>query len=121
MMKKIKILLAEDNDALREIAVEALIKADFDVVAAETGEAAHAIFAGYSPDCVVTDINMHKMDGIQLSHNLREISNVPIVLWTYDDKVEAKSQNLQNVHILKDKNPNVMIDVLKSLRLGAHK
>jgi DNA-binding response OmpR family regulator len=72
-----RVLVVEDNDLLRKGLERALKHAGYEVVTAEDGSAAVALFAPAgkaSPgvDLVVTDINMPGTDGIELILSLRE-------------------------------------------------
>jgi two-component system response regulator MtrA len=65
------ILLAEDDQALRELYAMALIKAGLDVVLAEDGEQAAAFALEKHPDLVLLDIDMPRMNGHQVAQKIR--------------------------------------------------
>ena len=67
-----KIICIEDEDDLREIIVEELVEAGYEVVEARDGrEGLNAILA-QKPDLVISDISMPNMNGYEL---LREIQS----------------------------------------------
>jgi DNA-binding NtrC family response regulator len=73
-----RVLLAEDDSALGPVMNELLLDADMDVHFARDGEEALALFqrawAGNEPfDLVVSDINMPKLDGLELIDRLKEL------------------------------------------------
>lgn len=62
-----KILLAEDDDSLREFLRRALAKAGHEVIAARNGAEALPVLAEGRFDVLVADIVMPEMDGIELA------------------------------------------------------
>lgn len=86
------VLLVEDEKMLREI-ISRLVVAKFPqctIYTAEHGEEGVKLFIEHSPDIVVTDINMPKMDGIEMARKIKAInSNAKlIVLSAHNDYVE---------------------------------
>ena len=64
----IKILLAEDEDAMRQYLVRALERSGYVVTAVDRGTAAYELLeAGEQFDLLLTDIVMPEMDGIELA------------------------------------------------------
>ncbi|MDG1481093.1 MAG: response regulator transcription factor [Myxococcota bacterium] len=81
-----RILLIDDDPALRDILSLALEDAGFDVVVAEDGHAGLAAMATADPAVVVSDVNMPRLDGFSLCRRLREGgSTVPVILLTSRD------------------------------------
>jgi CheY-like chemotaxis protein len=68
-----RILLVEDDEAVRRLATRALEASGFSVIAAGDGEEALALF-GRSPaiDCVVTDVAMPRLGGAPLVRTIRQ-------------------------------------------------
>lgn len=80
-MKK-QILLAEDNDANRNVLERILTEAGFDAVAARNWEEAVDHFRKEQPELVVMGINMPKMDGFKAAEKIRQqrdILGAPII------------------------------------------
>ncbi len=65
------ILLAEDDQALRELYAMALIKAGFEIVMAENGEQAASFALLKHPDLILLDIDMPHMNGHQAAEKIR--------------------------------------------------
>jgi two-component system, cell cycle response regulator CpdR len=66
--RMIRILLAEDEEAMRLYLERALIKSGYAVSAVDRGTAAYALLqAGERYDLLLTDIVMPEMDGIELA------------------------------------------------------
>ena len=71
---KLRILLAEDDDAMRTYLDRALTKAGFDVVAVDRGTAALPLLETEAFDLLLSDIVMPEMDGIELAQRCAELS-----------------------------------------------
>ncbi|PKB24944.1 two-component system cell cycle response regulator CpdR [Novosphingobium kunmingense] len=70
----IRILLAEDEEAMRTYLARALQNAGYDVVAVDRGTAALPLLENGSFDLLLSDIVMPEMDGIELAQRCAEIS-----------------------------------------------
>jgi two-component system, cell cycle response regulator CpdR len=68
-----RILLAEDDDAMRSYLSRALENAGYDVVAVDRGTAAVPYLEMERFDLLLTDIVMPEMDGIELAQRCAEI------------------------------------------------
>ncbi|WP_258048158.1 response regulator transcription factor [Sphingomonas citri] len=83
------ILIADDDPHIRQLLVFALAKAGLDTIEAGDGEATLAAAEASSPDLIVLDINMPRMDGIEVCRRLRATSDVPILfLSSRDDELD---------------------------------
>jgi two-component system OmpR family response regulator len=83
------ILVADDDPHIRQLIVFALAKAGLDAIEAEDGEAALAQIAAHAPDLIILDINMPRMDGLELCRRLRATSDLPILfLSSRDDEID---------------------------------
>lgn len=94
-MKSLKILVAEDEENIREFIVINLIRAGFEVVEAVDGLDAYEKYM-LNPDEIsiaVLDIMMPRMDGLELCKKLRAMSNnLGIMMLT------AKTQEMDKVN-----------------------
>ena len=70
----IRILLAEDEDAMRSYLARALENAGYEVVAVDCGTAALPWLETEAFDLLLTDIVMPEMDGIELAQQCANLS-----------------------------------------------
>lgn len=70
----IRILLAEDEDAMRTYLARALENAGYDVTAVDRGTMAVPLLEDGDYDLLLSDIVMPEMDGIELAQRCAEIS-----------------------------------------------
>jgi two-component system cell cycle response regulator CpdR len=70
----IRILLAEDEDAMRTYLARALENAGYEVVSVDRGTAALPLLQESRFDLLLSDIVMPEMDGIELAQRCAEIS-----------------------------------------------
>lgn len=70
----IRILLAEDEQAMREYLTRALERSSYEVVAVDRGTAAVPLLESEHFDLLLTDIVMPEMDGIELARHCNAVS-----------------------------------------------
>ena len=70
----IRILLAEDDDAMRQYLARALERSGYDVVSVDRGTAAIPLIESDRFDLLLTDIVMPEMDGIELAQHAATIA-----------------------------------------------
>jgi len=81
-LKTKSILIAEDEDILRELLAELLVSYEFNVITAANGdEVIKELNNGYSPDLLIIDQKMPDMDGLTCIKKIREMKlDAPIIL-----------------------------------------
>jgi DNA-binding response OmpR family regulator len=77
-----RILTVEDDERIRTAVRMALEDEGWEVLEAESGEAAVELWANGPADVVLIDLMLPGMDGFELCRNLRKTSDVPIVMVT---------------------------------------
>ena len=77
-----KLLIVDDNQQITSILAEYAKKEGYQVVTAYDGEEALTLFQTEQPDIVLLDVMMPKKDGFAVCREIRETSNVPILMIT---------------------------------------
>ena len=77
-----KILIVEDDDALRETLEIGLRSNGFDVCQAANGLEAVPVFEKHKPDLVLLDLMLPGKNGIEICQEIRQSSGVPIIMLT---------------------------------------
>ncbi|PYS85972.1 MAG: DNA-binding response regulator [Acidobacteria bacterium] len=75
-----KILAVDDEPQILRVLRQILNAHGYAVQAAQDGASALEVFKKWSPDLVLTDLQMPEMDGLRLCKELRAVSDVPIVI-----------------------------------------
>jgi OmpR family response regulator RpaB len=80
--QKAKILIVDDEASIRRILQTRLEMIGYSVVTASDGEEALLAFHKETPDLIVLDVMMPKLDGYGVCQELRKQSDVPIIMLT---------------------------------------
>jgi len=80
------ILVVDDDPHIRQLLAFALAKAGLAVIEAADGEAAMTAIAGCRPDLVVLDINMPRMNGLEVCKRVRAQGDLPILFLSSRDE-----------------------------------
>lgn len=70
----VRILLAEDDEAMRQYLSRALEKSGYEVIAVDRGTAALPLIESDRFDLLLTDIVMPEMDGIELAQHAAAVA-----------------------------------------------
>jgi two-component system, OmpR family, response regulator MprA len=82
-MDYMRLLVVDDDRALRDVLRRALTLAGYDVRLAESGAAALADVACSAPDAVVLDVGLPDIDGLEVCRLLRREGNrIPVLMLT---------------------------------------
>ncbi len=77
-----KILVVDDELDIVKVVRAYLEQSGFRVITATDGQQALATFRHDQPDLIVLDLNLPKMDGLEVCRTIRRESNVPIIMLT---------------------------------------
>ena len=81
-----KVLIVEDDDAMRDLVGYALAEEGMEVEAVADGESALEVFSGSGPfDLVVLDIMLPGIDGVTVCKELTSKSDTPVIMLTARD------------------------------------
>jgi two-component system KDP operon response regulator KdpE len=85
-----RILVADDEAAIRKVVRDALMNGGHDVETAVDGEEAQALLEAGEFDLVITDLKMPRVDGLELVRKIRTASSVPILVLTVRQEEREK-------------------------------
>lgn len=89
-----KLLIVDDDDALRLLLQSTLPREGYQVLAAGSGLDALRLLFSEQPDLVLLDVMMPGMDGWEVLERIREVSTVPVIMLTAVDGVPARVRGL---------------------------
>jgi two-component system response regulator MprA len=96
MSDRARVLVVEDDPDIGDVVRRSLRREGYDVrLAADGGEALDEA-AVFEPDAVVLDLGLPKVDGIEVSRRLRAGGDVPILMLTARDSVDARVEGLDS-------------------------
>ncbi|WP_320047546.1 response regulator transcription factor [uncultured Ilyobacter sp.] len=77
-----RILLLEDEDKMRKVVKNFLVKAGYEVIEACDGEEALELFYENTFDLAILDVMVPKIDGWTICRKIRKESKIPIIMLT---------------------------------------
>jgi DNA-binding response OmpR family regulator len=89
-----RVLVVEDDEEIAQVLQRSLRMEGYEVRTSADGEAALADADAFSPDLVILDLGLPKLDGIDVARSLRTDGDVPILMLTARDAVEARVAGL---------------------------
>jgi two-component system response regulator MprA len=89
-----RVLVVEDDDAIAQVLQRSLRMEGYDVRIAGDGVTALEASNGFLPDLVILDLGLPRLDGIEVAKTLRRSDDVPILVLTARDAVEARVEGL---------------------------
>ena len=113
------VLTVDDSRTMRDMLLLALSQAGYRVVQAVDGIHGLEVLEGESPDVIVTDINMPRMDGFGFIKGVRQSSchrATPILVLTTESDTEKKTRARQagaTGWIVKPFDPAKLVDALR--------
>lgn len=94
---KFKILVAEDNQIIRETMAEAFLSRGYEVLTAPNGKIAVHTALNYHPDIIIMDYHMPILNGFEAVAEIRNYpscTNIPIIILTSDEEKDTKLEGL---------------------------
>lgn len=77
-----KILIVDDEERIRKLLNMYLVREGYDITEAEDGEEALELATENDYNCILLDLMMPKMDGIEVANRLRRSKSTPIIMLT---------------------------------------
>ena len=112
-MERIKILVVDDEARMRKLVKDFLSKSGYDVIEAEDGsQALDLFFEQKDIALIILDVMMPKMDGWETCREIRQYSQVPIIMLTArsDEKDELQGFQLgMDEYIVKPFSPKILV------------
>jgi len=88
-LKPLTLLYVEDEPFIRQNAVEYLSRYCKKVLEAKDGEEGYAVYQTHSPDIIISDIKMPKLNGLDFAQKIRQTDKqTPIILATAHTETE---------------------------------
>ena len=115
------VLAVDDSGSIRGLVSHVLGDAGYEVVLAEDGQEALDYAADNSVDVVLTDINMPRVNGIELIQKLRGMSHykfTPMLVLTTESSQEMKMKGREvgaTGWLVKPFDPDQLIAVIKKV------
>ena len=91
-----RVLVVEDDTDIAGVLRRSLDKEGYDVRVALDGEAAIDEAGVFEPDAVVLDLGLPRLDGVEVCRRLRDDGDVPILILTARDALEARVEGLDS-------------------------
>lgn len=92
------LLITDDNASIRNV-LKDIFKEEFKIYEAENGEEALKIAEKEIPDCIISDIMMPKIDGLEFTKQIKTnelTSFIPVILLTAKTTPETKLEAIKN-------------------------
>ena len=95
MAAKQKIMIVDDDNNIAELIALYLNKECFDTRIVGDGEAALRSFDSFDPNLILLDLMLPGMDGYQVCREIRQRSNVPIIMLSAQGEIVDKVLGLE--------------------------
>lgn len=124
-MERLKILVADDENRMRKLIRDFLVKNGYEVLEAEDGEQAVDKFLMTNDIAlIILDIMMPKMDGWQVCREIRRNSKVPIIMLTAKSSEEDELKGFElgvDEYISKPFSPKILVARVEAVLRRANK
>ena len=95
MVSKQKIMIVDDDNNIAELISLYLTKECFECKIVNDGEEALSAFPSFQPNLILLDLMLPGMDGYQVCRELRQRSNVPIIMLSAKGEIFDKVLGLE--------------------------
>ena len=118
-----RILLVEDEKAIRDAVAAYLERENYIVRGVGDGQSALEEFEKHSFDLIILDLMLPKLSGERVCRTVRETSNVPIIMLTAKGEVEDRIIGLElgaDDYLIKPFSPRELVARVRALLRRAH-
>lgn len=123
-MEKIKILVVDDESRMRELVRDFLEREGFEVLEAGDGvEAMDLFYEEKEVALVILDVMMPKMDGWQTLREIRQTSQVPVIMLTARSEERDELQGFKlgvDEYISKPFSPKILVARVEAVLRRSH-
>ena len=115
---KFHILVVDDDDKIRSLIKQYLIEKGFLISTAENAENAKKIIEIFNFNLIILDVMMPGQSGYDLTRELKESRNIPIILLTAKGEVENRIHGLElgaDDYLGKPFDPKELLLILKNV------
>src|SRR2546423_5899405 len=112
MSERSRILVVDDETQITRVLKTTLSAQGYEVKTAADGEAAFDAAMDWLPDLIISDLSMPRMTGIELCRQVRERSQVPIIVLSVRGEELSKIEALDPGAVDYVTNPCTAIDLL---------
>ncbi|MFB9859900.1 response regulator [Salinicoccus siamensis] len=113
-----RILVVDDEERIRKLLNMYLVREGYEIVEAEDGEEALEIAMEQDFNCVLLDLMMPKMDGIEVAKRLRTQKSTPIIMLTAKGEENNRVEGFEvgaDDYIVKPFSPREVVLRVKAL------
>jgi DNA-binding response OmpR family regulator len=113
-----RVLIVEDDLALADIVAFTMRRAGFEILMVHDGQSALEAWQAESPDLIILDLNLPKLDGLAICRHVRAQADTPIIILTVrgeeDDVVRGLELGADD-YIVKPFSPRQLVARAKAL------
>ncbi len=119
-----KVMIVDDSQIVLSLHSYIFQSAGFECAVAENGFVALEDLMRAPVDLVVTDVNMPRMDGYELTRKIRETSgyeDVPIIIISTEEEAKDRMKGMEagaNIYVVKPAEPSSLITHARMLLAG---
>jgi DNA-binding response OmpR family regulator len=119
-----KVLVVEDDEAMRNILVDRLIMSNYQIFQAVDGEHALSLILEKKPDIILLDLLLPKLDGFQVLERLRHYPDPAIAetkvivlsnLWSNKDILRAQALKIDEYFVKANTNLDEVFSKVKAI------
>ena len=118
-METLKVMVVDDEERMRKLVRDFLVKKNFEVIEAGDGaEAVDKFFSTRDIALIILDVMMPKIDGWEVVREIRKESKVPIIMLTAKSEERDELQGFQlgiDEYISKPFSPKILVARVEAL------